>query len=80
MLMLFTVALALLPALSVQVPDPDWLAPSLESTVSVGGLPAASPERESAQVKLTVTFVLFQPLAFGPGFANRLSSVPCCRC
>jgi hypothetical protein len=33
----------------------------------VGGLPAAKPERISEHWKLTVTFVLFQPLALGGG-------------
>src|SRR5712691_6360883 len=32
-----------------------------------GGLPAARPESASEQEKLTVTFVLFQPLPFAAG-------------
>ncbi len=35
--------------------------------MSGGGLPAARPERVSAQVKLTVTSVLFQPFALAAG-------------
>src|SRR5439155_382461 len=60
-----TVALALLSALSVQVPLADWPAPSALSVVSAGGLPAARPLRPSAQLKLTVTSALYQPLALG---------------
>jgi hypothetical protein len=39
----------------------------VETIVSVGGLPAANPERPSVQAKLTVTFVLFQPNEFAAG-------------
>lgn len=62
-----TVDVAELPAKSVQVPLTDCPAPSADRIVGAGGLPAASPESLSAQVKLTVTFVLFQPFALGAG-------------
>src|SRR2546423_441965 len=64
MLIEATVALALLSALSVQVPVADWLAPSVR-VVAAGGLPAARPLRLSAQLKLTATSALYQPLALG---------------
>jgi hypothetical protein len=53
------------PALSVQVPEADCPAPS-ELNVT-GALQEAMPERASNPLKLTVTSVLFQPLAFGAG-------------
>src|SRR5579864_6937356 len=55
----FTTCIAEFPARSSQVPVTDWFAPSVETTVVAGGLPEARPERLSAQVKLTVTSVLF---------------------
>ena len=55
------------PALSVQVPEADWLVPSLPSVTS--GVQLAMPERPSWPVKLTVTFVLFQAAVFGCGVA-----------
>ena len=67
MLIPLTVAEAEFPARSVHVPVTDWFAASVERIVGAGGLPAARPERLSAHWKLTVTFVLFQPLAFGAG-------------
>jgi hypothetical protein len=67
MLIPLTVAVAELPATSVQVPLTDCPAPSAERTVGAGGLPSAKPERLSVHVKLTVTLVLFQPFAFGAG-------------
>ena len=59
-------ALTLL-ATSVHVPLADCPAPSAASTT--GRLQPAMPDPESPSVPLneTVTFVLFQPLAFGPG-------------
>src|SRR5438067_3891740 len=60
MLMPLTLALAELPAASVAVPLDVWLAPS--TSVCAGGQ-LATPERASLQLKLTVTSVLFQPLA-----------------
>src|SRR5207249_8669073 len=53
-----TVALALLPALSVAVPVTLWLAPSPSV---VGPERFASPESASLPVKLTVTSSLYQP-------------------
>ena len=55
MLMFDKVAEAEFPARSVQVPPTDCPTPSLASRVSLGGLPADSPERLSEQAKLTVT-------------------------
>jgi hypothetical protein len=60
-----TVAVAVLPALSVTDAETISLAPSAV-TVWVGGQ-EATPEPESKQEKFTVTLVLFQPLAFGVG-------------
>src|SRR5438128_11854788 len=55
---------AALPALSMQVPVADWLAPSVE--IVTGFATVATPERSSVQVKLTVTFWLVQaPLVYG---------------
>jgi hypothetical protein len=67
MLIPLTVDTAEFPATSVQVPPTDWPAPSAVRTVGAGGLPGAKPERLSAHEKLTLTLVLFQPLAFGAG-------------
>ena len=72
MLIPVTAAFAELPARSVQVPFADWLAPSLDRIVGEGGLPAANPDSESLQVKLTVTSLLFQPLAFAAGEGDPL--------
>ncbi len=60
-----TVNDAVLPAMSVTEPVTDCAAPSLLSVV--GALQNATPDRESAQLKLTVTFPLFQLLALGLG-------------
>src|SRR5260370_27098169 len=61
MLMPETVALALLPAISVAVPMTDWPAPSsISVTVWVE---LATPEVASLAVKLTVTGPLYQPSA-----------------
>jgi hypothetical protein len=65
MLMLLTVALALLPAASVAVPVTDWFAPLALRVLF--GPQATIPEVASAQVKLTVTSVLFQLSAFVAG-------------
>jgi hypothetical protein len=54
-----------LSALSTAVPVTDWPAPSLVTVVE--GEHDLIPEGESEQVKLAVTAVLFQPLAFGTG-------------
>ena len=63
----FTIAgsVAVLPALSVAVPVTSWASPSSATTWS--GVHDAMPETASAQVNLTVTSLLFQPLAFGAG-------------
>src|SRR5262245_60041998 len=61
-----------LPALSVHVPDDDvWPAPSV---LTVTGLVQLSiPDRESLPLKVTVTFVLFQPLALAAGEAAAVA-------
>ena len=70
MLMLPTVAVLLLSALSVAVPVTDWAAPLALSVVValvqlwMPDLPGAAL---SSQVKLTDTSVLFQPLALAAG-------------
>src|SRR5258708_4847451 len=53
---------AVLPALSIAVPEIDW-APSDESTWSGGQV--ATPDPEALHVKCTVTGAVYQPLAFG---------------
>src|SRR5947209_6333435 len=62
-------AVAVLPALSVTVPVTLWPAPS-PSVVGVGQ--EATPESASLHVKLTVTSVLFQPLAFAAELGEAL--------
>ena len=67
MLMPETVAEAVLPAWSVRCRCADWPAPS---AVSVNGQPpvhVATPDSASVPVKVTVTSVLFQPLALAAG-------------
>ena len=66
-LSMLTVAgsVVLLPALSVAVPMTDWFWPSVETGWGVVQL--AIPDSGSAHVKVTVTFVLFQPLRFASG-------------
>ena len=61
-----------LPALSVHVPDDDvWAAPSV---LTVAGLVQLSmPDRESLPLNVTVTFVLFQPLALAAGEAAAVA-------
>jgi hypothetical protein len=51
------------PARSAQVPDTDRFVPSVERTWLTAA--EAVPEVPSAQFQFTVTFVLFQPAAFG---------------
>jgi hypothetical protein len=71
-LILFTLAvLLILPALSVQVPDADCPDPSVLKMT--GAVQEAMPDPASVPLKLTVTFVLFQPLAFGAGKALALA-------
>jgi hypothetical protein len=54
-----------LPALSVHDPDADWLAPSEDKVTGLAQL--SIPDKLSVPLKLTVTSVLFQPLAFAAG-------------
>src|SRR6266581_8929254 len=61
----FTLAVAPLPARSVAVPEATWFSPSL--LIVTGGAQLSTPDPASEQVKLTVTSVLFQPLAFASG-------------
>ena len=56
---------AVLPARSAAVPLMACCAPSLLTVRGPGQL--ATPQAASVQVKLTVTAVLCQPAAFGPG-------------
>src|SRR5206468_1439407 len=81
MLMPLTAAEAEFPARSVQSPFPAWsvhipltlwFAPSAESTVGDGGLPAAKPESASEHWNATVTSVLFQPFALAMGVGDPL--------
>jgi hypothetical protein len=71
MLMSFTVAVALLPALSSAWPVTLWPAPSLVSVV--GSSQPAIPDSASEQLKVTVTGPLFHPKAFPTG--DRLPSI-----
>ncbi len=57
--------LAVLPALSVADPLIARLLPSVDTVV--GEVQLATPESASAQLKLTVTSVLFQPKPLGTG-------------
>src|SRR5271168_3163224 len=65
-----TLAVAVLPALSVAVPLMVWFAASVETTMGAGQ--TAMPEPESEHVKVTVTLELFQPLALGAGAATAV--------
>src|SRR5436190_7100323 len=56
---------ALLLALSTAVPGAAWFLPS--AVLVWGPLQLATPERLSLQVNITVTLVLFQPLALAAG-------------
>lgn len=56
--------LAVLPVLSVTVPEMTRLAASVDATTGGGHVRGATPPE---QVKATVTFVRFQPAAFGAG-------------
>jgi len=58
-------AVAELPALSSAVPEMTWPAPSVVTLT--GAVHDATPDVESAHVKVTVASVLFQPFAFGAG-------------
>src|SRR3954470_18796175 len=63
-LMLSTVVLAWLPALSATDAEAERLAPSPATGVSAGASPAR-PESASEAVHATTTSPLYQPLAFG---------------
>jgi hypothetical protein len=65
MLMPLTVTLAVFSALSMAVPVTDWLAALVVSVVGPEQL--LTPDKSSAQLKLTATSVLFQPLALAAG-------------
>src|SRR6185437_3651092 len=69
MLIPLTVVLALLPAASVAVPVMLWLLPSPRVT---GAGQTSTPERVSAQVKVTVTLPLYQPPALAVRFRAAL--------
>jgi hypothetical protein len=62
-----TVAVAVSPAASVTVPVIVWLAPAVLTIWDAGQLAIGADP--GVQVKLTVTEVSFQPLAFGAGVA-----------
>jgi hypothetical protein len=67
-LILFALTIVLtFPALSVQVPDADCPDPSVLKVT--GAVQDATPDPASVPLKLTTTFVLFQPFAFGAGVA-----------
>src|SRR5205085_1669974 len=59
---------ALFPALSNVVPETAWFSPSEDTATGPGH--EATPDRASAQLKLTVTAELLQPNPFGGGAAN----------
>ena len=66
------VAVATLPAMSVQVPLADCPAPSVLSVA--GAVQLAMPERLSVPVNVTVTLALFQPAPFGAGEAAAVAT------
>src|ERR1041384_7670280 len=61
-------AVAVLPDLSVAVPAIVWFAPSEVMSCALGHV--LMPDSVSEQTNLTVTFVLFQPLALAAGVAT----------
>ncbi len=63
-----TEAEAEFPALSTQVADLLWPDPSADMIWGLTG-PVPTPERESLQVNVAVTFALFQPFELGRGEA-----------
>src|SRR6185295_19135577 len=65
-----TLAVALLPALSIAVPDTSWFAPSALTTMVAGQV--AMPEPLSEQVNDTLTVVLFQPFKLAGGAASAV--------
>src|SRR5437867_1828496 len=60
------------PAKSVQSEEADWPCRSAESVTAVG-LSVATPETASVQEKVTVTFELFHPAAFGAGVREGMT-------
>jgi len=58
------------PELSMAFPQMDWFAPAAVTTTGEEQL--ARGYVPAAQVNVTVTFVLFQPLPFGPGEADAV--------
>jgi hypothetical protein len=60
----------LFPAVSTACPQMDWFAPSAETLT--GGAQLRSGYVPATQVKVTVTFDLFQPLLFGAGDADAV--------
>src|SRR5262245_5140382 len=65
-----TLAVAVLPDLSVAVPSITWPAPSMLTTRRAGQV--AIPEPSSAHTNFTVTLVRFQPVALGAGVATAV--------
>ena len=57
-----TVALLVLPAASPTDRMTDWLAPLVLKLTTSGQAAVGMPERVSAQVKLTLTGLTYQPL------------------
>jgi hypothetical protein len=73
-----TEALAVFPDPSFAVPVIVWFAPSVVTVWAAGHVTGATPP---LHVKVTVTFVLFQPAAFGGGLASAVivsAAVPPC--
>ena len=65
-----TLAEAELPATSTAVPDTVWFSPSVVTVI--GEVHWAMPDKVSLQLKLTVTFVLFQPFALACGLEDAV--------
>jgi hypothetical protein len=65
-MLIVTLAVEVLPALSLTLRLTVWFVPSVDSVTLAGHVPL-SPLMASEQVKLTVTEPLFQPLLFGAG-------------
>src|SRR5258705_435628 len=63
------VAVAILPARSVTVTVPFTFEPSVDNINGLAGDPGVRPDNASDAAKLMLTFVLFQPAAFGAGVA-----------
>src|ERR1700722_1025575 len=65
-------AVAVAPAASVTVPLTGILAPSVEMICGVGQLVIGAAPGAGVHVKLTITFVLFQPAALGSGATTAM--------